>query len=55
MAGVEGGGDSFDCEDADAGGKAAVEGAMQVGGGDGGGEREAGDLGESVDSGVGAA
>ena len=28
MAGVEGGGDSFDCEDADAGGKAAVEGAV---------------------------
>ena len=28
---------------------------MQVGGGDGGGKREAGDLGEGVDAGVGAA
>jgi hypothetical protein len=54
VAGVEVGGDSFDCEDADAWGKAAVEGAVQVGGGDGRGEREAGDLGESVDTGVGA-
>ena len=55
MACVEVGGDGFDGEDADAGRKAAVEGAVQVGGGDGSGEREAGDLSESVDTGVGAA
>ena len=55
MAGVKGGRDGFDDEDTDAGGKAAVEGAEQVGGGDGRGEREAGDLGEGVDASVGAA
>ena len=55
VAGMEGGGDGFDGEDTDAGGKAAVEGAVQVGGGDGRGEREAGDLGEGVNAGVGAA
>ncbi len=42
-------------EDADAGGKGAVEGAMEIGGGDGAAEGEAGDLGEGVDAGVGAA
>jgi hypothetical protein len=55
VAGMEGVGDGFDGEDTDAGGKAAVEGAVQVGGGDGRGEREAGDLGEGVNAGVGAA
>jgi hypothetical protein len=35
--------------------EAAVEGAVQVGGGDGGVQREGGDLGEGVDTGVGAA
>ena len=55
MAGVEGFGGLLDGEDADAGGKGAVEGAVEVGGGDGDGEREGGDLGEGVDSGVGAA
>jgi hypothetical protein len=55
VAGVEAGWDGFDGEDADAGREAAVEGAVQVGGGDGRGEREAGDLSEGVDPGVGAA
>ena len=55
MTGVEAGRDGFGGEDADAGGKAAVEGAVQVGGGDGRGEGEGGDLAESVDAGVGAA
>ena len=55
VAGVEVFGDGLDGEDADAGGKGAVEGAMEVGGGDGDGEGEGGDLGEGVDAGVGAA
>ncbi len=55
MAGVEVLGDGFDRENANAWGKGAVEGAMKVGGGDGYGEREGGDLGEGVDAGVGAA
>ncbi len=55
MAGVEVFGDGFDGEDADAGGKGTVEGAVEVGGGDGNGEGEGGDLGEGVDAGVGAA
>ena len=55
VAGVEGLGCVLDGEDADAGGKGVVEGAVEVGGRDGDGEREGGDLGEGVDSGVGAA
>jgi hypothetical protein len=55
VAGVEGFGCVLDGEDADAGGKGVVEGAMEVGGGDGDGEREGGDLGKGVDAGVGAA
>ena len=55
VAGVEVFGDGFDGEDADARGKGAVEGAMEIGGGDGDGEGEGGDLGEGVDAGVGAA
>jgi len=48
-------GDGFDGEDADAWGKGAVEGAMKIGGGDGSGDAEGGNLRESVDAGVGAA
>jgi hypothetical protein len=55
VAGVEVGWSGFDGEDADGGWEAAVEGAVEVGGGDGRGEGEAGDLGEGVDTGVGAA
>ena len=55
VAGVEVLGDGLDGEDADAGGKGAVEGAMKVGGGDGRGEGEGGDLREGVDAGVSAA
>ena len=55
MAGVEVFGDGFKGQDADARRKGAVEGAMEVGGGDGYGEGEGGDLGEGVDAGVGAA
>src|SRR5271170_5170784 len=55
VSGVEVFGDGFDREDANAWGKGAVEGAMEVGGGDGYSEGEGGDLGEGVDPGVGAA
>ncbi len=55
VAGVEVFGDGFDREDANAWGEGAVEGAMEVGGGDRHSEGEGGDLGEGVDAGVGAA
>ena len=55
VAGVEGVGGVFKGEDADAGGKDAIESAVEVGGGDGGAEGEGGDLGEGVDAGVSAA
>src|ERR1700754_1721676 len=54
VAGVKVRSDFFDGENADAGRECAVESAMKVWGGDGGGEREGGDLREGVDSGVGA-
>ena len=53
-AGVEGFGDFFDGEDADAGREGVVEGPVEIGRGDRGFEGEAGDLAEGVDSGVGA-
>ncbi len=52
---MEGRGDRFDRENADRGGKDAVEGAVQVRGGNGGRESEAGDLREGVNAGVCAA
>lgn len=55
MAGVEVRGDLLDGEDANAGREDAVEGAVEVEGGDGDVQREGGDLGEGVNSGVGAA
>lgn len=55
VACVEIGGREFDGEDADARRKSTVEGAVEVGGGDGNREREGGYLGEGVDAGVGAA
>ena len=55
MAGVEVWRNRLDGEDADAGREAAVEGAVEVGCGDGCSEGEGGDLGEGVDAGVGAA
>ena len=55
VAGVEVGRGVLDGEDADAGREGAVEGAVEVGGGNGDVEGEGGDLGEGVDSGVGAA
>lgn len=55
VAGVEVFGDGGDGEDADAGWEGAVEGAMEICGGDRDGEGEGGDLGEGVDAGVGAA
>ena len=55
VAGVEVFGDGFDGEDADACGECAIQCVMEVCRGDGDGEREGGDLGESVDAGVGAA
>ncbi len=55
MAGVEAGGGVLDGEDTDAGWESVVEGAVEVGRGDGGVEGEGGYLGEGVDSGVGAA
>ncbi len=55
MAGVEVFGNLLDGEDADARGKGAVKGAMEVGGGDGYAEGEGGDLSEGVDAGIGAA
>ena len=55
VAGVEVFGDGFDGEDTDACGERAVEGSVKVGGGDWDGEGEGGDLGECVDSCVGAA
>jgi hypothetical protein len=54
VAGVEGGWNFFAGEDADGVWEAMVEGALEVDGGDGRGEGEAGDLGESVDAGVSA-
>jgi hypothetical protein len=42
-------------EDADAGWKTAVEGSMEIGGGDRRGQGEGGDLGKGMDTGVGAA
>jgi hypothetical protein len=55
VAGVEVFGNLLDGEDADARGKGAVKGAMEVGGGDGYAEGEGGDLSEGVDAGIGAA
>ncbi len=55
VAGVEACGNRLDAEDANAGGQRAVEGAMQVGGGDGRGDREGCNLRERVDAGIGAA
>ena len=55
VTGVEVFGYGFDGENADAGRKGAVEGVLEVRGGDRRGKREGGDLGESVDPGVGAA
>ena len=55
VAGVEGFGDSFGAEDADARWEGAVEGAEEVFGGDCGFEREGCDLREGVDAGVSAA
>jgi hypothetical protein len=54
VASVRGFGDGFDGEDADAWGKGAIEGAVEVRGGDGDGEGKGGDLCEGVDAGVGA-
>jgi len=54
VSGVEVCGNFFDGDDSDAGGKDVIEGALEVGGGDGGRERDAGDLPECVDTGVGA-
>jgi hypothetical protein len=54
MAGVEAGWNGFDGQDADARGKSAVEGTMQVGGGDGNVEGERSHLSKGVDAGVGA-
>ncbi len=54
VAGVEVFGSVLEGEDADGGWEGAVEGKMEVGGGDGGVEREGGDLGQGVDAGVGA-
>jgi len=55
VAGVEGFGDGFGGEDADAGWERAVEGAEEVFGGDCGFQLEGCDLGEGMDAGVGAA
>jgi hypothetical protein len=55
VAGVEVGGCEFDGEDTDARGESTVEGAVEVGAGDGDGEREGRYLSEGVDAGVGAA
>jgi len=55
VTGVKVFGNGFDGEDADACGECAIQCVMEVCRGDGDGEREGGDLGESVDAGVGAA
>lgn len=55
VAGVEVLGCGFDGEDADAGGKGAIEGAMKIFCGNGDVEGEGGYLGEGVDAGVSAA
>ena len=55
VAGVEVFGGLLDGEDADAGREGAVEGSVEIGGGDGRCEGEGGDLGEGVDACVGAA
>jgi len=55
VTGVEDRRNGFDGEDADAGRKAAVEGALEIGCGNRRGERERGDLSERVYAGVGAA
>jgi len=55
VAGVEGFGDGFGGEDADAGWESTVEGAEKVFGGDRGFQLEGGDLRKGMDAGVGAA
>lgn len=50
---MEGGWDDFRGQDADAGRETAVEGAVEVGGRDGGGESEGGNLAQGVDSSIG--